>query len=164
MAAKKVSAKGKPKNVVDDAEKWLKKQLGVKGKYGSGAYSQSMSGVSKAGHAQAKGAAETAKFIAGDPKKGWQDVAYNTGTWLIPYGKGAKVIEKGVNVAIKGAKTGRVIKGVAKTVGAVSAPSVLESALNKTRKTSKPAKKTSAKKTTVKKSVVKKSTKPRKVK
>lgn len=155
MAAKKVTSKSKPKNIVDDAEKWLKKQFKVKGKYGSGAYSKGVSGVSKAGKAQAKGAVATTKFIVGDPKKGWQDVAYNTGTWLIPYGKGAKAIERGVDFAIKGAKTAKVIKGVAKTAGVIAAPSVLESSLNKTKKKTAPKKSTGTKKTTVKKTVAK---------
>lgn len=158
MAAKKMTSKGKPKNIVDDAEKWLKKQFGVKGKYGSGAYSKGVSSVSKAGNAQAKGAIETVKFVAGDPKKGWQDVAYNTGTWIIPYSKGAKVINKGVNAVVKGKKTSAVIRGTAKTVGAISAPSVLDSALNKTKKKTAPKKSTNTKKTTVKKTV----SKPRK--
>jgi hypothetical protein len=89
------------------------------------------SNVGKKASSTAKGAA---KFAFGDPKKGWQDVAINTGTWLIPYSKGAKVINKGVNTVVKGKKTSKVVRGVAKGSGAVGAVTALEKGVNSTRK------------------------------
>ena len=73
------------------------------------------------------------KSALGDPSKGWQDVAYNAGTWLIPYGKGAKAINKAVK-GTKYVKTAKTVRGVAKTAGAVAAPAALSAALDATKR------------------------------
>ncbi len=83
----------------------------------------------KAGNAVAKGATGAAKAALGDPKKGWKNVAYNTGTWLIPYGKGFKV----VNSAVKGAKyykTAKVARGALKAGMVIGADAVLSKGVN----------------------------------
>lgn len=70
----------------------------------------------------------------GDPKKGWRDVAVTSGSWVIPYGKGAKVINKAVKGAGKGAK---VVRRSAKTAGFVGAPVALSAVVNSTKRRSR---------------------------
>lgn len=61
---------------------------------------KSTQAISKAGNKSVKTITDTVKTQLGDPKKGYKDVLVNSGAWLIPYGKGFKV----VNSAVKGAK------------------------------------------------------------
>jgi hypothetical protein len=85
--------------------------------------------AAKTGKAIGKGAAGAAKAAFGDPDKGWKNVAYNTGTWLIPYGKGFKVVNK----AVKGAKyykTAKVGRGALKVGMVIGADSVLSKGIN----------------------------------
>ena len=70
----------------------------------------------------------TTKALLGDPKKGWKDVAYNTGTWIIPYGKAFKVVDAGVKGA-KYYKTAKAIRGVLKGATLIGAPIALEKAI-----------------------------------
>lgn len=77
----------------------------------------------------------SSRYIAttafGDPKKGWKDVAVNTGTWLIPYGKGFEAVDK----VIKG---GRVIKETGAAVrGAKGVRKVTKGAKAATKATAK---------------------------
>lgn len=71
----------------------------------------------------------TAKYVAGDPKKGYKDVVVNSGAWLIPYGKGFKVVDS----AIKGAKfykTAKLARGAIKVGSVIAAPAVLGKGVN----------------------------------
>ena len=80
--------------------------------------------VSKGGNNAVKGITEATKYALGDPSKGYKDVAINTGAWLIPYGKGFKV----VNSAIKGAKyykTAKTVRGVIKLGAILAGPAVI---------------------------------------
>lgn len=69
----------------------------------------SVKATNKAGRAANAIARESAIAAFGDPKKGWKDVAVNTGTWFIPYGKGFEAVDK----VIKG---GKVIKSTRSAV------------------------------------------------
>lgn len=82
-----------------------------------------------------------AKYALGDPKKGVKDVALNTGSWFVPYGKGAKVINKGVNAVVKGKKTAKVVRGAAKTAGVVGVGSAMDKASQSKKKNVKSRKK-----------------------
>lgn len=82
----------------------------------------SIKALQKGGKAGIKASTETAKFMFGDPKKGWQDIAAQSGSFLIPYGKGYKAIDK----AIKGGKVIKSAKAAAK--GASGASKVVKAA------------------------------------
>ena len=96
----------------------------------SSAKKKTVSKASKAGHKGMRTVESATKYALGDPKKGWKDVALNTGGWFLPYSKGAKAINLGTK-AIKGAKTAKTVRGVAKTVGAVTMQQAYEKALTK---------------------------------
>ena len=80
--------------------------------------------VAKGGNAVAKGSTSAMKYAFGDPKKGWQDVAINSGAWLIPYGKAFKVVDS----TVKGAKT---VRGLVKATTLIGASAALEKTVNK---------------------------------
>lgn len=84
--------------------------------------------ASNAGDAFYRGGMAATKAVLGDPKKGWKDVAYNTGTWIIPYSKGFKVVD----ATVKGAKyykTAKAVRGAIKGATLLGAPVALEKAL-----------------------------------
>lgn len=86
--------------------------------------------TSKAGNAAAKGSTAVMKGAFGDPSKGWQDVAINSGAWLIPYGKAFKIVDKTVKGAkyVKGAKA---VRGLIKGSALAGASTGLEKTVNK---------------------------------
>lgn len=84
---------------------------------------------SKMGHTAANVSTGAAKAAFGDPKKGIKDVAYNTGTWLIPYGKAFKVVNAGVKGA-KYYKTAKAVRGAIKGATLIGAPVALQKAVN----------------------------------
>lgn len=84
--------------------------------------------VADAGDKFHRGGVAATKAAFGDPKKGWKDVAYNTGTWIIPYGKAFKVVNAGVKGA-KYYKSAKAIRGVLKGATLIGAPIALEKAI-----------------------------------
>jgi hypothetical protein len=85
--------------------------------------------VSKAGNKSVKAVTSTMKSQLGNPSKGYKDVAKNTGLWLIPYGKGFKV----VNSAIKGAKyykSAKLARGAVKGAAILGGSAVLNKAVD----------------------------------
>jgi hypothetical protein len=91
---------------------------------------KTVKGAAKAGNAVAKGSTAAIKTAFGDPKKGWQDVAINSGAWLIPYGKAFKIVDKTVKGAkyVKGAKA---VRGLLKGSTLAGASTALEKTVNK---------------------------------
>ena len=90
---------------------------------------KSTQAISKAGNKSVKAITSTIKSQLGDPSKGYKDVAKNTGLWLIPYGKGFKV----VNGAIKGAKyykSAKLARGAVKGAAIIGGSSVLNKAVD----------------------------------
>lgn len=79
--------------------------------------------------------------LFGDPSKGWRDVAANSAMWLLPYAKGAKAINKGVNAVVKNKKTAKAVRGAAKAVGGVSATAAVDKAIRSTGRRGGSAKK-----------------------
>lgn len=84
---------------------------------------------SEAGHASVRGSAGAMRAAFGDPKKGIKDVVYNTGTWIIPYGKAFKVVNAGVKGA-KYYKTAKAVRGAIKGATLLGAPVALQKALD----------------------------------
>lgn len=124
----------KPQGDVQDILNWLDRQISGKAprKGATARVSATTRGISSSrkktvkkaaagGHKFAKGAQSVSKSVLGDPSKGWRDVAANSAMLVLPYSKGAKVINKGVNAVVKGKKKAKVVRGTAKTVGAVAA-------------------------------------------
>ena len=71
--------------------------------------------VAKGSNKAVAGMTSAMKSQLGDPSKGWKDVASKSGVWLVPYGKGFKLVNK----AIKGAKyykSAKVARGAVKGV------------------------------------------------
>lgn len=109
----------------------------------SSAKKKTVSKASKAGHKGMRTVESAGKFAFGDPKKGWKDVAINTGGWILPYGKGAKAINVGTKF-IKGAKTAKVVRGTLKTAGYLGASEAYGKAVNSVGKKSSPKSKTTS--------------------
>lgn len=139
--------KKKPQGDIQDIIKWIDRKVsgGAPKKGATVRVSATTRGISSSrkktvkkaaagGHKFAKGAEATAKYAFGDPKKGARDVAANTAMWVLPYGKGAKAINKGVNAVVKGKKTAKAVRGAVKTAGAVTAPAVADKAIRNTGK------------------------------
>lgn len=89
---------------------------------------QTIKKTSDTGHKIAKATTGAAKYALGDPKKGWKDVAYNTGTWILPYGKAFKVVNAGVKGA-KYYKSAKAVRGAIKGATLIGAPAALDKAL-----------------------------------
>ena len=106
-AANKLFSKPSPRGATAQASAVLSRAQNVSNK--------SAKAVSDAGKAGAKGSRAVSNYVVGDPTKGWKNVAATTGVWLIPYGKGFKLVNK----AIKGAKyykSAKVARGAVKGV------------------------------------------------
>jgi hypothetical protein len=89
---------------------------------------KSTQAISKSGNKTVKTVTNTVKSQLGDPKKGYKDVVGKTGAWLIPYGKGFKV----VNSAVKGAKyykSAKLARGAVKGGMLLGASTVLDKAV-----------------------------------
>lgn len=134
MAAKKAPAKKtaprrKPSvrksSDIKDIIGWLDKALKSDK---TGAASKGTKGLYKAGTKTQKTTLDVTKSVLGDPKKGWEDVAINTGTMFLPYGKGAKVINKAIKGTSKGKK---VVRGTAKVAGAIAASEAYSAGVKK---------------------------------
>ena len=89
----------------------------------------------KTGRGTKKVMEESTKFVFGDPSKGWRDVASTTAVNFAPYGKGAKLINKAAK-GIKGAKTAKAVRGIAKTAGGAAIVYGTPAAINKTKRKS----------------------------
>ena len=74
---------------------------------------KAMRGAVKGQKIISKTATESAKLVFGDPKKGWQDVAINTG---LNFGGGA--VGKGLGLAAKSARAGKYGKKAANVASA----------------------------------------------
>ena len=89
---------------------------------------KSTQAISKGGNKAVKTTANVIKSELGDPSKGYKNVVGKTGAWLIPYGKGFKV----VNSAVKGAKyykSAKLARGAVKGGMLLGASSVLDKAV-----------------------------------
>jgi hypothetical protein len=136
--AKKQSSRRAPtkkSSDIKDILDWIEKKTNPVPKKGATAATSAISstvksasgktirGAVRTGKGFKKGTEEVGKFFVGDPSKGWQDVALTSGSWFIPYEKGAK----GINAVIKGTSKGKkVLRGAAKTVGFLGAQSAYE--------------------------------------
>lgn len=131
----KRNAAARNKQDIKDILNWLEKKTNPVPKKGATAATSAISstvqsasgktigGAVRTGKGFKKGTEEVGKFFVGDPSKGWQDVAITGGSWFLPYGKGAKVINKAIKGTSKGKK---VVRGAIKTAGLIGAQSVYE--------------------------------------
>jgi len=121
MAAKKKAVSRKPKgwsdafgDVIPFWDEGRKKGPAKK------VVTKSLKGVKNAGVTTRKTAKTGSIAAFGDPSKGWKDVAFNSATWLLPYGTAFKAVDK----SIKGVKAVQAAKGAAK--GAKGAKKVVK--------------------------------------
>lgn len=119
-SAPKRNAAARNKQDIKDILNWLDKQ--VKSDK-SGASSKIVKGPSKIPPKVDKIGRGIIREVYGDPSKGWQDVAITGGSWFLPYGKGAKVVNKVIKGTSKGKK---VVRGVVKTAGVLGGQSLYE--------------------------------------
>lgn len=128
-AANKLFSKPSPRGATAQASAVLNKAQSVSNK--------SAKAVSDAGKAGAKSARAVSNYAVGDPSKGVKHMISTTGVWLIPYGKGYKLVNK----AIKGAKyykSAKAARGAVKGAIVLGADTALNAGVNKLPSGKKP--------------------------
>lgn len=120
-AANKLFSKPSPRGATAQASAVLNKAQNVSNK--------GTQAVAKGSNKAVAGMTSAIKSQLGDPKKGWKDVAVNTGMWVIPYGKGFKVVDKMVKGA-KYYKTAKAVRGAIKGAMLYNAPDALKKGVN----------------------------------
>lgn len=120
-AANKLFSKPSPRGATAQASAVLNKAQNVSNK--------GTQAVAKGSNKAVAGMTSAIKSQLGDPKKGWKDVAVNTGMWVIPYGKGFKVVNKMVKGA-KYYKTAKAVRGAIKGAMLYNAPDALKKGVN----------------------------------
>jgi hypothetical protein len=128
-AANKLFSKPSPRGATAQASAVVSRAQNVSNK--------STQAVAKGSNKAVAGMTSTMKSQLGDPSKGWKDVASKSGVWLIPYGKGYKLVNK----AIKGAKyykSAKAARGAVKGAIVLGADTALNTGVNKLPSGKKP--------------------------